>query len=187
MIEYLDATFAPPPELPFYPEVTAVALEAGCSAEQAQMMIEAAWDQVETFTGRAYRGIASGEVLVKAHHPHEYRWPRYPFPATITAEIWSDRHKGWRAVEVAYRGGYLELYGGNLYKLTQAPTDPVDPLPAHVVQAVHNLAVYQLVQSPARREFRSQTMGETTLTREALMGALYGSGAGALLASEVRK
>ena len=50
-----------------------------------------------------------------------------------------------------------------------------------------NLAVYQLIQQPARREFKSQTMQDTTVTREAMMGVLYGSGAGALLASEVRK
>lgn len=187
MIEYLDVRFIPNLSHPEQPDKTAIALEAGCSADQAEAFVQAAWEQVETFTGRCYRGIASGEVLVRAHYPHEYRWPRYPFPATITAEIWSDQDKGWRAVEVVYRAGYVELYAGNLYRLTQAPTPPVDPLPGHVVQAVSNLAIYQLIQQPQRREFRSQTMGETTLTREAVMGALYGSGAGALLAGEVRK
>ena len=71
--------------------------------------------------------------------------------------------------------------------VTQEPTLPVDPLPANVLRAVANLALYQLIHSPARREFRTQTTGDVTLTREAVMGLFYGSGAGALLASEVRK
>lgn len=82
----------------------------------------------------------------------------------ITAEIWSDAHKGWRPVEVAYRAGYVELYAGNLYRLTQSPTAPVEPLPPQVIQAVRNLAIYQLIQAPARRKFRSQSMENAALS-----------------------
>lgn len=187
MIEFLEATFTPNPAPVGLISASDVALEAGASEQQAAVFIAASWNMAETFTGRAYRGIASGEVLVRAHDPHEYRWPRYPFPDTITAEVWSDHLRGWDPVQVAYRGGYLDLCAGQMYRLVQAPTPPVDPMPQHVVQAVFNLAVYQLIQQPARREFKSQTMQDTTVTREALMGVLYGSGAGALLASEVRK
>lgn len=186
MIEFLEATFTPNP-VPDLLSASDIALEAGASAQQAAVMIAASWNMAETFTGRAYRGIASGEVLVRAHDPHEYRWPRYPFPDIITAEVWSDHLRGWDPVQVAYRGGYLDLCAGQMYRLVQAPTPPLDPMPPHVLQAVSQLAIYQLIQAPSRREFKSQTMADTTFTREAVMGVLYGSGAGALLASEVRK
>lgn len=187
MIEFLEATFTPNPAPVGLISASDVALEAGASEQQAAVMLAASWSQAETFTGRAYRGIASGEVLVRAHDPHEFKWPRFPYPETVSAEVWSDHLRGWDPVQVAYRGGYLDLCAGQMYRLVQAPTAPLDPMPAHVLQAVSNLAVYQLIQQPARREFKSQTMQDTTVTREALMGVLYGSGAGALLASEVRK
>lgn len=185
-IVYLEASFTTkaPPAVPV---ATDIALEAGVSEALAGVFIGAAWEQAETFCGRCFRGISNGEVLIKVDAPTEYRWPRFPYPASITAEIWSDEIRGWQAVPVNYRAGFVELYPGNFYKLTQTPTEPVNPLPSHVVQAVANLAIYQLILSPARREFKSQGFGETALSRETLMGVLYGSGAGALLASEVRK
>lgn len=87
MIEYLDTKFVPNAAHPEIPSVVDIALEAGASHEQSWAVILSVWDQVETFTGRCYRGIASGEVLVRAHYPHEYRWPRYPFPENVSAEI----------------------------------------------------------------------------------------------------
>lgn len=64
-----------------------------------------------------------------------------------------------------------------------APPNPIRP---NVTAAVHNLALYLLIHDPARREFRSKSAGDSSFTREGKMGALCGSGAGALLASEVR-
>lgn len=57
---------------------------------------------------------------------------------------------------------------------------------AHVTEAVRNLALYQLIQSPARREFRVIQAGDSMLTREALGPLFKMSGAGILLASDVK-
>lgn len=184
-IKFLETTFAMRPA-PAQPVASEIALEAGVTESLAQAYIAAAWEQAENFCGRTWRGYGSGEILIEVDFPHEYRIPRYPYPASVTAEIWSDNARAYGYAEVRYRSGYVELYPGQLYRLTLAPTDPV-PAPPHVVQAVANLALYQLIQLPQRREFKSQTQGDTTLSREALMGIFYGSGAGALLASEIRK
>lgn len=56
----------------------------------------------------------------------------------------------------------------------------------HVVEAVRALALYQLIHSPARREFRVIQAGDSTLTRETLGPLFKMSGAGILLASEVQ-
>jgi len=56
---------------------------------------------------------------------------------------------------------------------------------AHVLEAVRCLALYQLIHSPARREFRVIQAGDSTLTREAMGPLFRQSGAGMLLASEV--
>ena len=56
---------------------------------------------------------------------------------------------------------------------------------AHVTEAVRNLALYQLIHSPARREFRTIQAADSTLTREALGPLFRMSGSGILLASEV--
>lgn len=185
-IVYLEVDFATnaPPAVP---KASDVALEAGTTEAMGAAYIAAAYEQAEAFTGRCYRGISRGEVLIKVDAPTEYRWPRYPYPETITAEIWSDEIRGWQPVAITYRAGYADLFPGNLYRLTQSPTAPVSPLPSHVVQAVANLAIYSLIQAPARREFKSTTFGDNSQNRETLMGVLYGSGAGSLLASEVRK
>ena len=63
---------------------------------------------------------------------------------------------------------------------------PGAPVSAEVVQAVHNLALYQLIHAPSRREFKSQSSGDFSFSREALIPVFRGSGAGALLAGEVR-
>jgi hypothetical protein len=63
-----------------------------------------------------------------------------------------------------------------------ADADPT----ANVVEAVRALALYQLIHSPARREFRTITAGDSTLSREALGPLFKMSGAGILLASEVQ-
>lgn len=184
-IKFLDTTFAvrPAPETPVASEI---ALEAGVTEALAAAYIAASWEMAENFCGRSWRGYGSGEIQIEVDFCHEYRLPRYPYPASVTAEIWSDKARAYEAVEVRYRSGYVELYPGNLYRLILAPTDPV-PAPAHVTQAVANLALYQLVHLPQRREFKSTSFADTNMTREAVMGVFYGSGAGALLASEVRK
>ncbi|MEO0939876.1 MAG: hypothetical protein AAFY38_17125 [Pseudomonadota bacterium] len=56
----------------------------------------------------------------------------------------------------------------------------------HVLEAVRCLALYQLIQSPSRREFRTVTAGDSQLTRESLGPLFKMSGAGILLASEVK-
>lgn len=185
-IKSIEVEFSVGP-IPAAPSASEIALEAGVTEAMAGAYIAAAWEQAETFCGRCWRGITVGEVLIEVDELTEWRWPRYPYPAAIMSEVWSDELRGWQARSIEYRAGWLMLYPGNLYRLTQSPTAPVDPLPSHVVQAVANLALYQLIQLPTRREFKSQTQGDTTLSREALMGIFYGSGAGALLASEVRK
>lgn len=185
-ITYLETDFRPGP-IPGIPVASDIALEAGVSEALATAFLGAAWEQAESFTGRAYRGIAGGEVLIQSSDPLSYVWPRYPFPVTVSFETWDDETQAFKPRTTRYRTGRCELVGGVLYRLTASPTLPVDPMPAHVRQAVANLALYQLIHQPQRREFRTQTTGDVTLTREAVMGLFYGSGAGALLASEVRK
>lgn len=188
MIEYLETTLAmrEPPPPPASPVASDIALEAGVAEAEAQAFIASSWAMVENFTGRTYRGFGSGEILIKVDHPYEYRLPCFPYPEAVTAEIWSDQARTWEAVALDYKAGYAQLYPRQLYRLTLSPTDPAT-IPANVTQAVANLALYQLIHAPTRREFRSQQHGDVSLTREALMGVFYGSGAGALLASEVRK
>ncbi|WP_371154151.1 hypothetical protein [Jannaschia sp. 2305UL9-9] len=55
----------------------------------------------------------------------------------------------------------------------------------HVVEAVRCLALYQLIHSPARPEFRVMQASDSMLTRESLGPLFKMSGAGILLASEV--
>lgn len=186
MITFLETDFMPGPPLP-HPVASDVALEASVSEALAAAFLGAAWEQAESFTGRNYRGMTRGVVLIQCDGPTDWLWPRYPFPATVSAEAWNEATGAFDPVGNRYKLGRVDLMGGVLYRLTQAPTPAVDPVPANVLQAVQNLALYQLIQMPQRREFRSQQTGDVTLTREALMGIFYGSGAGALLASEVRK
>ncbi|QFT80833.1 hypothetical protein FIU89_09455 [Roseovarius sp. THAF27] len=74
------------------------------------------------------------------------------------------------------------------WKLAEAFTGQVydDATPgAHVLEAVRCLALYQLIHSPARREFRVIQAGDSILTRQALGPLFQQSGAGILLAGDV--
>lgn len=168
---------------PAGPDASRVALEASVSQEDAAAMIEAAWQQAETFTGRTFRVTESAELIVRTEGPDAIRWPRQPAPASVTAERFDgDAWVPDRARIVA--GGWLDIEGKGIWKLT-AENVPANHIGGHVVQAVVCLALYQLIHSPARREFRSQSAGDTSVTREALAGLFWASGAGALLSSEV--
>lgn len=81
------------------------------------------------------------------------------------------------AAVLAASWALAEAHTGRVY--------PVEP-PAHVVEAVRLLALYMLIHDPARREFRTVTAGDSTLAREAVGPLFRMSGAGILLASEVR-
>ncbi|MCP9481666.1 hypothetical protein NNA36_06785 [Shimia sp. CNT1-13L.2] len=184
MIEHISTDFTRG-ELPASPIASEVALEAGVTEAQAQALISAAWEQAETFTGRTYYPVTAGSVVLRVKGAELYTWPRYPFPETLTVEALSGGE--WVSHSETYIAGMIELEGPLTYRLTQ-PDTVTPPTPkSHVLQAVFNLAVYQLVYSPQRREFKSQNAGDSGFTREHLMGLFYGSGAGALLASEVRK
>lgn len=184
-ITYLETDFTPG-LMPAVPVASDIALEASTSEALATAFLGAAWEQAESFTGRAYRGIAQGVVMIETAGPITYHWPRYPYPEAVAFEHWDEPAQAFRPMPSRYKTGRCELVGGTLYRLTQTPTE-AGTIPAHVRQAVANLALYQLIHLPQRREFRTQTTGDVTLTREAVMGLFYGSGAGALLASEVRK
>lgn len=176
-------TFGPVPE---GVDPVALALETGVSEDDANAMIEAAWVQVETFTGRTYRDMTSGRVIIKVSSPITWVWPRYPFPEELTIECLANgTWMPWQETYIAVLG-MIELEPGSLYRLSHLTTTPGAIAGPHVRQAVWNLAAYQIIQNPLRREFRSQSAGDSSLTREALMGVMYGSGAGALLAGEVR-
>lgn len=115
-IKFLETTFAMRPA-PAQPVASEIALEAGVTEFLAQAYIAAAWEQAENFCGRTWRGYGSGEILIEVDFPHEYRIPRYPYPASVTAEIWSDNARAYGYAEVRYRSGYVELYPGQLYRL----------------------------------------------------------------------
>ncbi len=96
------------------------------------------------------------------------------------------------ATEVALEAGTTEARAAAVieasWKLAEAFTGQVydDASPgAHVSEAVRCLALYQLNHSPARREFRSITAGDSQMVRETYGNLFRMSGAGALLASEV--
>lgn len=171
---------------PASPVATDIALEADCTEAEAQAMISTAWAQVEAFTNRSYRPITAGKVVLTTSGFDTYPWPRHPFPAAITVEILLGG--SWVANPALYVAelGLVDLETHTTYRLTQSGTVAGRTPSAAVVQAVTNLALYQLIHAPARREFKSQSAGDTSFTREAIMGVLYGSGAGAMLASEVR-
>ncbi|MBV7393259.1 hypothetical protein [Mameliella sediminis] len=163
-----------------------VALEAGSTEAEAEAMLSAAWQQVEAFTGKTYRTTTSGTVIVKVSSPTVWTWPRYPFPEALTIEAYSQG--AWVAWSETYiaAAGLIELEPFTLYRLSHTDNVPAATITPAVTQAVHNLALYQLIQGPSRREFKSQQAGDSGFTREQLMPVFYGSGAGALLASEVR-
>ena len=184
MIEHISTDFTRG-ELPAMPLASEVALEAGVTEAQAQAMIAAAWEQAEAFTGRSYYAVTAGNFILQVKGAELYTWPRYPFPEALKVEYLQGDE--WVPHSETYVAGMIELEGPLTYRLTQVGAVQPPTPKANVLQAVFNLAVYQLVYSPQRREFKSQNAGDSGFARESLMGLFYGSGAGALLASEVRK
>lgn len=170
---------------PTTPSAVEVALEANVTNERATAMIAASWALAETFTGRLYWPATDAFAVAVMDADGDAQWPRYPFPDALTVEEWSGGT--WQAASIEYvpeTGTVLSLTAGR-YRLTSGAVDPGAP-GDHVVEAVRALALYQLIHSPARREFRTITAGDSTLTREALAGLFRASGAGILLAGEVR-
>ncbi len=186
MIELLETEFTYG-EVPANLAASDIALEAGVLWDEAEAMIAASWIQAETFTGRTYRPVTSGTVIIKVSQEHPYCWPRHPFPNALGVEVYQNGQWVSHTETYVAAAGLIELVPWTLYRLTQIGTvTPPDPA-SNVVRAVQNLALYQLIQMPQRREFKSQTAGDTSLNREQLMGLFYGSGAGILLANEVRQ
>lgn len=179
-------TFGDFPEHPEDDLPALVAFEAGSSEDEAYRLINAAWQQAEIHTGKTFRDVTTGKVLVHVVGAELFKWPRYPFPSAVTAQglcngTWLDT-----GATYAPDLGWIELETHMTYRLTQIGTVPGETPSENVFQAVRQLATYQLIQSPSRREFKSQSAGDTSWSREQVMGVMYGSGAGALLAGEVR-
>lgn len=171
---------------PAYPAPGEVALEAGVSQDRATAMIGAAWQMAETFTGRNYFPVTAAVLVAEAGEGLELWWPRFPAPATVTVERLQGRD--WIADDGPWwdHGRLFWCAPGARYRITQVGTvTPPAPIGA-TVEAVRALALYSLIQSPARREFRQVQAGDSTLTREALGGIFQASGAGMMLAGEVR-
>ncbi|WP_323783426.1 hypothetical protein [Thalassovita sp.] len=187
MITLLETTFTPGDDPATSLLASEVAFEADATETEATAMLSASWSQIEAFTGRTYRDTTAGKIIVKTDAPMQYQWPRYPFPDALTVEAYSGGF--WASATASYvaEAGLIDLDPFTLYRLTQTGTVAGAPVTAGVEQAVYNLALYQLMQGPSRREYRSQTSGDFAFTREALMPVFRGSGAGALLASEVRQ
>lgn len=167
------------------PQASKIALEAGVSEGEAMAMVQVAWAMICTYTRRTYCPVLSGEVLVHVKGMALFRWPRWPEPAEVETQMLINGE--WKPCAAKYiKGVGVELDGTGYYRLAQVGTVPAPEIPAHVFAAVQNLATYLLVQAPARREFKTQGAGDSNFTRESMMGALYGSGAGAMIAGEVR-
>lgn len=170
------------------PNASNIAFEAGVEDNRdLSLLIKACWSQAETFTGRMYRDTLTGKVIIRVSAPHSFVWPRYPFPDAITVEHLQNGSWVTDSAEYVPEVGMIDLHPHTLYRLTQVGTVAASPVSESVGRAVTNLTLYQLIHSPQRREFKSQSAGDSSLTRENLMGLFYGSGAGVLLASEVRK
>lgn len=180
--------------LPASPDAVSVALEASVSNDRASALIAASWALVETFTGRNYWPVTAAVAVAEppASPPvaesGTAAWPREPYPADVSVEVWNAG--AWVADAgadyVPELGLTILLEPGARYRITQTGTITPPAPGAHVVEAVRALALYQLIHSAARREFRTMTAGDSTLTREALDGLFRASGAGILLAGEVR-
>lgn len=186
MIALLETDFTPGDDPETSLLASEVAYEADATEDEATAMLTASWAMVEAFTGRSYRDTTAGKVIVKAVCPMAFRWPRNPFPAALTVEAYAGG--SWVPATASYvaEAGTIDLEAFTLYRLTQVGTVAGAPVSAGVQRAVHQLALYQLIHAPSRREFRSQSSGDFSFTRESLMPVFRGSGAGALLASEVR-
>lgn len=167
------------------PQTSQIALEAGVSQSESLAMVQVAWAMISTYTRRTYAPMLAGEVLVRVKGMALFRWPRWPEPAEVETQMLVNGE--WKPCAAKYvKGIGVELDGTGYYRLAQVGTVPAPEIPAQVFAAVQNLALYLLIQAPQRREFKSQGAGDSSFTRESMMGALYGSGAGAMIASEVR-
>lgn len=172
------------PELPAAQDV---ALEAGVTQERAASVITAAWAMVEAYTGRNYWPVTAAVLIGEGREDATVWWPRKPAPEAVTVErlsagAWVEDH----APMFVEGPGYLAFaQPGKTYRLTQV--GEIAAAPSHTaVEAVRALALYQLIHSPARREFRQVQSADTTMTREAYGNVMAASGAGMLLAGEVR-
>ncbi|MDW3116686.1 MAG: hypothetical protein R8G60_01995 [Roseovarius pacificus] len=185
MIELLEPTFTLGAD-PEAPVASDLALEASVTEAKAASMLSSAWAQVEAFTGKTYRATLGAVIIIRVVSPMAWQWPRYPYPEDLTIEAYSQgAWVPWSEIYIPY-AGLIELEPFTLYRLSHTTTTPGATVTPAVEQAVYNLALYQLIQSPGRREFQSQTAGDSGLTRERLMPIFQGSGAGALLAGEIR-
>ena len=185
MISHLEPTFTYG-DYPAEPFSFDVAFDADTTEAEALALIQSAWAQAEAFTNRTYRPITAGKCIVKVASPMPFQWPRHPYPAGLSVEVlaggnWVEHRETYIPVL-----GLVELEPFTVYRLTQQGSVEGNTPAPHVIEAVRNLATYQAIQGPVRREFKSQSTGDSGFSREALMGLMYGSGAGALLASEVR-
>ncbi|WP_146345648.1 hypothetical protein [Falsiphaeobacter marinintestinus] len=173
--------------LPTSPVASEVALEAGATEAQATAMIATAWAQAEAFCDRRCYPVTAAQRIIQVKGIGVYRWPWHPAPDAFTFERRTNGE--WVVFDVEHIAGLIDIDTPvtETWRITQVgAVDPGTP-PAHVIQAVANLALYQLVQMPQRREFKSQNAGDSGFTRESLMGLFWASGAGPMLASEVRK
>lgn len=172
--------------MPTAPGAVDVALEASVPNERATAMIAASWVLAETFTGRTYWPVTNAQALGVLDADGEARWPRDPAPDALGVDLWQAGawvpHTGH--TYVPEQGLVTDLAAGR-YRFTQEGLITPDVPAAHVVEAVRALALYQLIHSPARREFRVIDAGDSRLSREALAGLFKASGAGILLSSEV--
>jgi hypothetical protein len=186
MITLLETSFTPGDDPATSLLASEVAFEADATETEATAMLTASWAMVEAFTGKAYRETTAGKVIVKADTLMTFTWPRYPFPEAIGVSVY--RGGSWVSLSAPYVAevGMIDLEPFQLTRLTQTGTVAGAPVTPNVTRAVHQLALYQLMQGPARREYPSQSSGDYSFTRESLMPVFRGSGAGALLASEVR-
>lgn len=174
-------------DYPADPLASEVALEASVSEARAASVIRASWNMVETYTGTQQWPVMAAVALVEMDQERDVRWPRRPAPLTVTIETLRDGD--WQpnvhACFIPQLLAVFDLEPGR-HRITQVGTLTPDPVIPIYEEAVRNLALYQLIHAPQRREFRSVQAGGDTVTREALMPLFRGSGAGALLASELR-
>ncbi len=172
---------------PTDPSAVDVALEASVTNDRATAMIGASWSLAETFTGRLYWPVSAAVAVATLDADGDATWPRWPFPDAVTVEQWTGG--AWAAhvgSEYIPEAGTVTGLTAGTYRLTQSTTTTPGTPGSNVLEAVRALALYQLIHSPARREFRQINAGDSSLTRESLAGLFRASGAGMLLAGEVR-
>ncbi|WP_157960061.1 hypothetical protein [Albibacillus kandeliae] len=167
--------------------VAELADEAGISEASSANLLETAWSMIETYTGRTYRAVSAGKLITRVYATHVFRWPSYPYPLALTVEYL--RNGTWledTGAEYIADLGEVELQGGSIYRLTLTDAIPASPIGSQVSEAAYKLALYMAVTNPVLREFRSQSAGDSAWSKEQLYGLFYGSGAAAMLSSEVR-